>query len=926
MHNFYTHAFNIERYLETPTQESLDSIINLFDEKGIKKYFWYTLTQDNDNLDLEQWFKILYANDMFILNNSMETENIQEKKYISYWRPLEFLEQISLKFPAEANEKLLLEIINKLIEEYYGLAKKGYILHGHIYWITFKILSNMNSKYLNVSHIDFIKHVLEFDDKTLISADLGKKFFDKIFETENEELIKKFFNLILSFQVEGKELDSLVEDYWLKEFIKEKTSKIPSKYKLSVLDIALSKMNEILNFNNGAYTTIWFPSIEESSQKRYGASTISKVCIDLVRDLLEDLEPNSIYSLIKGMINNTEHSILQRLAIHTINCHYSNSALNELFWNINYNPIDNTNLNHELYKLFKIHKDDFKEQESTQIIKWNKEQDFEGLKKRSQYDIYGNNWINSNKRRILYALKDSTKNTIFNDMFNKYNDLLDYEDDHPEFSSYYMSEATFSESKSPYSSQEILNMTLSDLNNNITTFKPKEDSFRDDVTISGFAMELESTIKENYSKFINELNIFININQTYHYFIIRALSSNISSYQTRELEKCIDFIQQLVNDLDGTPNNNQIMSSFNDFIRNISSSELNIQLTDELVSKIINIFLSLNSKINFYKPEDEYQSDILNSNEGQYYSSIITFSLKVARDKKDELSPSNRWNEELKHIITNDLKEQKSFQLFEVIGQYLPNIYYLDKNWILEEVNNLFKGCDDIYSKSMYIGYFNNNTVYLEIYKDIKNTGAIEKALDYNFSDDRTNNKVIEFICIAFTSDYEKELIDKIITNGTYQQKQTLIKFFENRSGSKNIDIDKHIKPLWEKLLTSLDEAVFKTLYSDLIQWINTLESIDEEIFSLILNTIEKLDSFPMHGSAIDKLYKLTDTNTEEVSDIFIAILQKSNFATYPNEKLIEGIEKIYLQGTKNKANEICNLIGEYGNYSLKELYIRYNP
>lgn len=919
--NFYKNAFKVDEYLSAPSQKSLDEVIALFEITGVNKYFWYTLV-NNDEIKIEDWFTLLNDNNIFSLNESKEIENIGEKRFITYWRELEFLEKVSLQLTSEKNQKNLLEIINNLIKEYYKLSEENYILHGHIYWITFKILSNLDSKYIDIYHIDFIEHALKLSDKTLISADLGKIFFGKIFESKNKILIKRFFNLILGFKIEENKLIPLIEDYWLEEFIKEKTSEIPENYKFMILDITLSKIDEILNYDNGAYTTIWFPSIEISSQERFGASSVSKICIDLARDLVESLNPTTIYTKINDLII-SKYDILKRLAIHAINCHYE--ELKDIFWNIKYNPIEENYLNHELHILCQKHVDYFNEEEVTQILRWNEEQDVEYLKEFNGYSEYGQNWVNNDKRKMLYSLKNSKKNPVFMDEFNKYNNLLENEDEHPEFNSY-MSESSYSRRKSPYSKEEILTMEIDVLKEKLITFKPSEKSFEDRESISGFGMELESAISENYLKFIDSLNIFLTINQEYQYFIIRALSKNIRSYTNDEFKKSIEYIYSIVERMENNHINSRIMSPISEFIEKISSSEINIEISDEIIEKLIDIFSLLNSKINYYKENDEHQSDILNSNEGQYYSSLIIFSLKIARANKDTLSKNERWNSTLKSIIQNDLENKKSFQLYEIIGRYLANIYYLDEEWIKSKLDNLFIDCNDIYSRSVYVGYFSTPTVYLDIYKDIQEIGVIEKALKYDFDKNkRTNKKIVEFICIAFTSDYEKKLIDNIIEAGTFQQKRELIHFFVNRRGNKKINIEIQLKPLWVNLLSSLNTEEFKPLYNDLIQWINNLESIDSELYKLIKITINKIESFPIHGSIIEKLFKLTDTNTKKISDILILIFQKFNLPYYNNGKLTEAIEIVYKKSLIEEGNRISNLIGQKGDYSLKELFIQYN-
>ena len=921
MYNFYDIVFKVDNYLEIPSNESLNQIIELYNHKGVEKYFWYALC-NNENLEHNIWFNLLNENNMFNLDNSKEIENINEKKFIAYWKPIEYLEKISLILKDSDNQDKIQKLINKLINEYYKLSKEEYILHGHIFWITFKVLSNLESKYLSLYHINFIRFILSKNDKTLISADLGGKFFDRIFETKNIKIINNFFDLILSFEFDktsSREFTSLVESYWLREFVRDKVSFIPSDYKSGILEISLNKIKNILKHDKHAFNTIWFPSIEKNSQKRYGASDISKVCLDLARDLLEKIEPKSLYEKVELLIESKD-VIFKRLAIHIINHYYSD--LKTIFWKINYNPINEVELNHELFKLFENHKEDFNNEEAEKIIEWNETQDFEYLKKLDICDNHKDNLINSDKRKILYALKDSMKHQIFKKEFEKYDLMLEFPNEHPEFN-HYLESVSWIGDKSPFTSQEILEMNFEKLIKEINEFK-ESDKFGDRPNQMGFGREIEKTITENYEKFINNLTLFLNIPIDYQHYILRALNSNIKIFSSEELNLYIDYLNGLVNSFVFDGKYNPLVFEFSQFISKISSSEASIQLNKEMLKVIINIFEILKEKIKYYNFKEPNIPDILNSNEGQFYTSIIIFSLKIARDKLND-DEELRWNFGLKEIIENDLNNKKSFQLFEVIGKYLPNLFYLDENWIKDKLKYLFMEEFDIYVKSAYVGYFSNHTVYLKIFEELDNIGVIEKALNQNF-EEKTNNKIVEFICFAFISDKNHESINKIIDDGNYKQKQKLIQFFQNRGNGKDIDIEKHIIPLWNKLLVSLNKKEFKPLHFELLQWINTIKTIDEEVNDLIIKTINEIETIPMYNTdVIRNMYKLAEVNLKETSKILILLLKKFNIYIYQNEKMISMVESIYKLGLNTDANEIVNILGEKGNYSFKRLYIEYN-
>jgi len=914
--NFYDTAFKIDKFLNTPTNESFLQITELFNQKGIEKYFWSSLQK---NQQIEKWFTILNDNNLFELTNLKE---LQVKNFVSYWRPLDFLEKVSIDIKSERIQKNLINIIDKLITEYTKLTKKGLKLHSHIDWLTFKILNNLDAKHLKLSYIDYIQDILLRGDGSLVSADLGEDFFDKIIETKNDKIIRCFFELILTSNPKNdKSTDKvvpLVKDFWLQKLIKEASFRIPKNYQLLILRIALKNMYELIETNKREYSLIWFPSIEKSSQKRYGASVIAKVTLDLARDLLERIDVKDSAPIVQGLTTK-EHNIFKRLAIHTINIKYT--ELKEILWSLEENIIDNRDIHHEVFELFRNHKDDFNDDEVNKIIKWNDSQNFEYLKKHDEYDKYGQKWINNDKRKILYALKDSKKNKIFEVEFNKYNDELETSEDHPEFNSY-MSGMTRINDNSPCSVVEISNMNINDLEEKLSSFKESEESFHERTTFRGFGDNLETTINNNYTFYINNLSQFKNINQEFHSYIIDALSKNIINYKETEMILCLDFITSLseLNSINITT-----LYSITKFIEDISSAELNVEISDKIITKIIELFKTMHSKIEFSISKDENNLDILNSIDGRFYISLILFSLKIARDNTKDSLPENRWKKELKNIIVNDIESKNSINLFEVLGRYLPNLYYLDTAWIKDNIKNLFSDCNNPSSKATFIGYFNNQTVYLDIFNDIKKEDGFIKAVECEFLDSYTNENVIKFIAISFISDNNDTLINKIINNGNKRQLRDLINFFQQKK-DEEIDIEKHIKPLWEKLLNRLKEQDFNELNAELLDWITSINTIDDDILKLILKTIGQIDNNTCtYGLFFDELFKFTENNTKEVSEILIAIIEKIVYG-FPNQKeLFNSVEIIYNNKLIEMGNTICNLVGKTGNYSLKELYIKYN-
>ena len=169
-------------------------------------------------------------------------------------------------------------------------------------------------------------------------------------------------------------------------------------------------------------------------------------------------------------------------------------------------------------------------------------------------------------------------------------------------------------------------------------------------------------------------------------------------------------------------------------------------------------------------------------------------------------------------------------------------------------------------------------------------------------------------------------MISKLVAIGTMEKLEVAIKFFQDRQGKKEINVENVLKPFWHKVYNIACEKGYTALHYELIELIGTTTQLDDEITDLLLSSIDKLEKFDRFAYWIfDNFLRLLDNNSQNISKIYVALLQKFFIGTHEMDKVIKIVEYFYEHGLKEEADLICNLYGEYGEYKLEDVYMKFN-
>ncbi len=916
--------------MKKPSVESFILIQKYFPDKGIKNYFDRELLKS----DLISWYNVFTEIGYFKKENFPAAT---PDKSLPFWNDLNFLEQISRNFSNpeyDVIEEDLLTIVDEFIDYLNDLDSRKIDIHAHNDWILFTIIQNFDVKHLKLKHIEFMNQaILRHKQHSLVVSEIRKSFLEKILQC-SQEMIDEFYRVLFSYETSKKEYSnkfvSLVEEYWLKDLVERSMKMITKKQAYSVANNLLNQLEEMSKIDKWAFSTIRIPSIEDSEQRRDYDRSISTVLVDFIRDLFEIQESSKIRNDVELMLGNDE-DIVKRLAIHLVNQHFV--ELRDIFFDYPDNLLDIHNLSHEIYVLFNAHCDDFTKKEAKKVIGLIEEQNFSYLEKDEDYEKYGELREAYRKRKYLYALKNSNKHVEFTTLFDTYNKILEEEDEHPEFDSY-SSGVRVLNRISPISLEEIKTKSAKELSKYIRGEFKENKSLFDGPTHEGLAEKLHEVITIDPDLYINDLIDFVTLDEKYFYKIIDAYKVVMQKGKSTNIRAILNFILNFLKHIEEEKELNYwyISSPISDLISELSSSDKNYVIDGDLHSLIISILIATENIVQKYEDEQEvrdYISHLLNAPQGHTYSAMIKYSLKYARDNKAE---TDRWIKEIKELFSSKIESDKSIDLYTAIGMYLPNISYLDNEW-LEKYFDVIFGKDTINQlwEASFSGYLYNSTLYLKLYNDMKDIGALDRAIDYKFSQEDVEKRLIEYICISFNSENENltsadNMISKLVNKGTENQLEIAIKFFQDRKETKDIDVENILKPFWHKVYEIICEKGYTTLHYELVELINTVSLLDDEITLLLLNSIDKLEEFDRFAYWIfDDFLRILDNSSENVAKVYVALLQKFFIGTHEMDKVVKIVEYFYEHDLKTEADLICNLYGEYGEYRLEETYMKFN-
>jgi len=343
------------------------------------------------------------------------------------------------------------------------------------------------------------------------------------------------------------------------------------------------------------------------------------------------------------------------------------------------------------------------------------------------------------------------------------------------------------------------------------------------------------------------------------------------------------------------------------------------------------ILLILGNRAEFQIEEDNgFMYLALNSPRGRIFSSMVIYSLRYSRVLG---KTTERWAKPIKQYFDGLLSgpTQPPMEFYATLGRYLPNLYYLDKEWVVSKANQIFSITDDKAWEAAFTGYlYSTNSVYSDLYMLLRQNGHYSKALKTAFADSHCVQSIVGHICVGYLEEWEiledkKSLIAELIDSDSISKLSEIIGFFWMLRDNMTDKIKTKIKPLWKSLIDTLSkkehDLEYQKAISELSRWLSLIDSIDEQILEWLKLSAKYIETNFNSPFLVEYLLPHADKTPDKVGQVFDAMLSAGIYPQYKKED-IEGIVRtLYSHQQKEIADTICNSYMAKGIDFLRPIY-----
>lgn len=709
----------------------------------------------------------------------------------------------------------------------------------------------------------------------------------------------------------------------------------------------------ILNYlMNGGYHSFYFDSVSELNWQNVNESNISDAFSLIFKEILNEkakLDSQQTLRLLNFFLHDNyyRHPFFRRVAIFVIGENWL--ELRSLFWNVLTKDIgkfifSDYNFEKDLYELLDKNQVHLTKEEISQL------QDFIELGpqfRKNTNDIgYSNYW----KLRWYSALRNTPP---FNIRYRNYSESVGYTNKHFED----LGKVTVrSGSVSPHSEEEILKLTNEEILSLIHEFKPQDR--REEPSIEGLAKILEKAVVTDPQKFSEEINLYGNIPYVYTYHILLGFQAAFKNQKITNWQNVLDFCNEYLSnenveklnllhlEYDGWGGSiNLVVSSVARLISRIMHAE-DKTFDKKLLAATKGILINLSKQlkpIDGYKNNLDYPTFLINSTSGNVLIALLDYSLRFAKRNEADEGFYN-WEPDVKSVFEESLKKG-IIEGYIIQGMYFQQFYYLDKEWILNQIkanNNVEKKRWRAFMGGFMFGSPpSNEEVYRLMYHHY------EKAISSNENINNIHNEGIIRHIVAFYfwgyEDLEKKgLVYLFINNVLPKSIVELINFiwrqrdyFEGLQEDERDSFLEKIIFLWEFIagkfedLEDADEGVLeiKMILPNLLVF---APEVNGRIASLIIKSAKYLRKHFYTRKLLENLNLLkikgerTDTALY-IGEILGLLPVNPYYSNYDTQNIVDLVTFLYENGQSDKANDFCNRLAKNGNDFLTDVYKRFN-
>ena len=923
----------IDRILDykEPTEKIIKTLPNLLASEVRYTYFF-------NKLDSPAWLKDLKDAGWFDpRNQSIRQDGPDQSEYYrsSVWHALKYVEKVANHTqgaPCEKTFNILADIVNTIVDYTNDLGES--VASDHTDWRVITIICALPIEQIESRHITFIGISLESGDTTLVNSAIGKTVLPKLLKGGFEELTLALLEVMLSAKIIDGRIISVMDEYWLRDALNTHGEAISELCGVETAQIAIAQIRDIIG-----QAPHWFNFIQrvEGGISKDSDRNYAELLVSFTSTLFRSAEPNRIMESVEGLLREP-HDILRRIALNVITHHYMD--LKHLFWKWRENPLEDVKLKPELYQLIQTNCCIFDKFELDQVLDWIESaqyivsaDDFETREKIIAY----------RKREWLSALMETSNAEILS-AYQKYEQINPAKLENP--GSLFNIEI-WAGSSSPLTVEELSAMSNTQIAEYLAEFKEQEVIVRrSDPTEEGLARTLKECVETNPQRFTDDLQSFQGVKNFYQHSLLYGFLDAWRDKKEFDWAALLKFIHQILSSEQFWNEQHETGLNYRDWVLSVVA-DLVIDGTKndkhafdvQLLPLAEEIILMLVGRVKSENPVIATSNGIQTvdlpltfggSVKGKTFTAMVDYALRFART--NNIEQGSRWPLSIKKEFNNRLDRsiEPSIGFSFALGAYLPNLLYLDKEWVISNIDNIFPQQDEDYWRVAFSGYLFYSDILEELHYLLKAHGHYQKGLNTDFTNTEVQERLVAHVCTGWVEDSEtlndkNSLIHQLINSDNPNLLSHLVHFFWRQRDNLSPKVKAKVVPAWRALFEVLsqksDVLEYHEVLSRLSGWVALVDKIDAEVLKWLKMSTQHIRGFTDSAFFVEELLPHATKTPAEVGDIYLEMLTHNVYPSHDQEHIQEIIRALYKTGYMEVANRICNLYGAAGFDFLRSLY-----
>jgi hypothetical protein len=767
----------------------------------------------------------------------------------------------------------------------------------------------------------------------MIAASLGKELVPKLLASDTEEDKRKaallLFHLTAVKHDENDRIDTVVDEYWLKELMDKYAGQFGAKLgeeAAAVLEERLHEANAIEPEGFGSW--VGRPAIEDHPQNvahDTGVNQLISGARDVLSGWVESGDPAAVTHVL-GLLND-KVSLVQRIAIYLVNAKFSvmGKVLDTL---IDARFLQEREYNHEIYNLWKERFAEFDEAhkrklfETIQKLALSNPEDYEApertlkrLRRKWLTPISGKGYAPADQ-----ALAELTKDTT-----------LGQPDPHPDLMSYI--ESYTGSGSSPYEASELISFALNGtLVDKLNAFV-EVDNWRG-PSVDGLVGALKEAAKTDIMLFTGLLPELRATHVAYQHAVIDGLKAKWEATPETSTDvdwqviwqKFFDYVESAIASdefwagaqkalSEMTPDWRWFITMTADTMKAGTFADKHAYPKEFLPAglRVIKALLSKVVEKEDFKIEDA-MTQAINTTKGRVIESLVSHALRACRvADQDTGSHESAWKD-LEPIFDAELAICKdgNYEFSTSMGCYVANLAFMSNDWLKGNIGTIFSAKYENNFVCAVEGYA-YSPAHRDIYRMLTELGVVAKVLRMKLPGRHSRESVLERLGLAYLWGDEKldgPHLKYLFDDGRDADLADVASYFwRSRSSDLQPKHKEEIIAFWRKCLDQLSKREAKTnkIFSTLARlttYLTGINAADEQRLVLLAKHVK--DTFDIN-SFVKELDRLADSAPGAVAKTLEALASTHRPVMDYEGNLLPFVKKLAGLGQKEAALRLAD-------------------